>query len=225
MKKVFYCFAVGMLFLGSFVVSGIAGDNNDMPITEKEKSEYIPVMGTFHVYIWDEIRYDVELDDNHEDIYIDKWDNADVNKTKQVMFNYTVHNPGNLEIKGKHSHTFYFRIRQWPPPPLSVWFFLMRYTGQITVDSCDYTNCVTKDNDDLREGKLMIPMKINWNQSSSFHEQSGSVLVNITFKSWPNDINIVGLMWAGWGGILSGSLYNYDFSVLHVGFYEEPSPP
>ena len=88
MKKVIYILVVGMLFLGSFVVSGVTVDNYDTSVTEKGSTEYIPCIGRFNIYITDPQRYDVELDDKHEDIWLDQpyggW--SDTIKVKTVRW-------------------------------------------------------------------------------------------------------------------------------------------
>ena len=115
-----------MLFLGSLVVSGVTVDNNDTSVDSRDNfgDELIPCMGTFNIYIWDPLRYDVELDDEHFDLYNDTWSSDfSRNATKYVRFDWIVHKEPGLALTGSFSHTFYWRIREWGRPPFSILTF------------------------------------------------------------------------------------------------------
>lgn len=190
MKKVFYCFIVGMMFLSSLVASGVTIDNNDTPTTEKDNfgAEYIPRIGTFHIYVWDPDRYDVELDDNHEDIY--NW--TTTNKTKEVRFDIDVHN----DINDTGSTIVFWRIREWLRPPFAFLTYFLSYTGDIRVKG-------------YNERRRMIGHTISWNESGSYED---SFYVTIEIQNFNEHMQCTGFIWGGLGS------QNWDFSVLHLHF-------
>lgn len=217
MKKLFYCFVVGMMFLSSLVVSGVTVDNNDTPVTEKENIvPYVPCMGVYKIYNWDPVRYDIEVDDTHESIYNDTegWETSE--GYKNVTIEWEINKEEGLVIDRSFSLTLFWKVREWLSPPFSILRFFMRYTGNLRVESYRIIGQKTVK---PKEWWPLYPISISWGPGDTFPKK-GTVEIKLHFtKKDISDMNIVAFLWAG-----RGSFFNYDFAVIHAHF-NTPTPP
>ena len=220
MKKVFYCFVVGMMFLSSLVVSGVTVDDNDTPVTEKENFvPYVPCMGIFKIYTWDPVRFDVEIDDEHQNIYNDSegWETSE--GYKNVTIGWEINKQEGLVLDRTFSVTLFWRIREWPTPPIELLRFFMRYTGNVRVNSYRIIGETEHQTVHPREWRPLYPITLTWGPGDTF-PKTGTVEIELHFtKKDISDMNLVAFLWAGRGGF-----FNYDFGVLHLHF-NTPTPP